>query len=142
MRFKNYIAILLVFIVSLIGCERERNYGFENIDCTECYQKKPEWGPISITVTINDENPYVPLVVYIGDIEDNNVDWVDTAYTTDFWIDVKPDRYHSLSAKYKVGDKTVFAVDGDELKLKYTTSDCDEPCYYYKGGYFDVRLLN
>lgn len=133
------IFITLILLV-LVSCERQEPFDLSEIDCSECYQDKPEWGPLNITVTINSQNPYVPLKVYIGNFEEGNLDWTDTAYSNDFWVDVKPDQYYSVTAEYKDGDKTIFAVDGDKLKVKHTSDKCDEPCYYFQGGYIDVRL--
>ena len=144
MKTKTKILFLLTLQLLIFnsGCERQEPVNVSEIECSECYQDKPEWGPLNITVTINSQNPYVPLKVYIGNFEEGNLDWIDTAYSSDFWVDVKPDQYYSVIAEYKDGDKTIFAVDGDEHKLKYTPDKCDEPCYYYKGGYIDVRLRN
>jgi hypothetical protein len=126
----------------LYNCQRTEPVDLGEFDCSECYQEKPEWAPLNIKVTINDQNPYVPLVVYIGNIEDGLIDWVDTAFVTDYFVDVHPDRYYSVSAEYRDGEKTIFAVDGDKLTSNHNTNDCDAPCYYFKGGYIDVRLRN
>lgn len=100
------------------------------------------WVRLNVRVTINSENPYVPLQIYVGNIEGNQVDWVDTTEKKDYWVDVKPDRYYSVRAKYKSGTKTIYAVDGDKVNLNYTTSDCSQNCYYQTGGYIDVQLKN
>ena len=132
-------SLLLLLIISTIACERYEPVS-AGVDCTQCFQQRPEWLQLNAKVTINAENPYVPLVIYIGDYDNGQIDWIDTTYNEDYWVDVKPDRYYSVVAKYKDGSKTIFAVDGDEVKLKRTRSDCDQECYYQKGGYIDVRL--
>jgi hypothetical protein len=91
-------------------------------------------------MTINEENPFVPLVVYIGDFDDNNIEYIDTSYWTEYWVDVPVDKEYSIVAKYKKGDEIISVVDASKLKVKYTSSDCLEPCYYFSGGYMDVRL--
>lgn len=131
--------LLLFFLIIPSGCEREESW--ESFDCATCYQDKPEMGPLQITVTINGQNSSVPLVVFRGDIEDNNVERIDTAYNTDFTIDVPVEKYYSVKAEYRDGNNTIFAVDGDKLKLKTNSTDCDEQCYYFRGGYIDVRLM-
>jgi len=129
-----------IVILLLIACERKETTDLGEFDCSECYQDKPEWGSLIVYVTLNDENPSVPLVVYIGDMEEGNIDWYDTATSKEYYVPVKPDDYYSVVAKYKRGDQTVLAVDGDKFKLKYSENQCDAPCYYFKGGYIDVRL--
>ena len=122
------------------SCERLENVSVEGFSCSNCFQDKPEWVRLNVTLTVNGENPYVPLTIYIGDFEDNNIDWVDTAYSTSYWVEVRPDRYYSVKAEYKDGSKRVFAIDGDKVKLRQNTTNCDVPCYYQVGGYVDVRL--
>lgn len=136
-------SLFFLLVVIFISCACERYEPLSTgVDCTECYQQRPEWVQLNAKVSINAENQYVPLVVYIGNIEDNVVDWVDTTYHEDYWLDVKPDRYYSVKAKYKDGSTVIYAIDGDEIKLKRTSSDCDEECYYQKGGFIDVSLRN
>ena len=132
--------VLIFFLVFLAGCER--NEPLESFDCATCYQDKPDWGPLQIMVTINNDNPYVPLVIYRGDIESNDIEYMDIAYSSEYTVDVPPDKYYSVTAEYKDGSKTIFAVDGDKLKMKKNIKDCDKECYYFKGGYIDVRLRN
>lgn len=137
-------SILFIFQVLIVApaCERDVPTKLGTVDCAECYQPKPDWGRLNATLTINAENSFVPLVVYIGNIEDNNIEWIDTSYSTNYWVEVPVDKYYSISAEYKSGDKTIFAVDGDDFKVKYTDSDCDLPCYYFTGGYYDLQLRN
>ena len=131
---------LLPLVMLPASCERMDDIIVEGFNCADCYQAKPTWVRLSVFVTINSENPYVPLTVYIGDFEDNVIDWIDTSYNNSFYLDVKPDRYYSVKAEYKDGSKTVFAIDGDKVKLKENTTDCDAACYYQTGGYIDLRL--
>jgi len=140
-RLVHILLIIQILIIS-IGCERDVPARLGTIDCYDCHQARPDSGKLIVTLTINNENPFVPLVIYIGNIEDNNIEWIDTSFSTDYWVRVPVNNYYSITAEYKSGDKTIFAVDGDDFKLKYTENNCDYPCYYYYGGYFDVQLKN
>ena len=135
------IYITLILLV-LISCERQEPVDLNTFDCSTCYQDKPELGRLTVSLTINGQNPFVPLVIYRGDFENNDIEHTDTSWSADYWVEVPVDKYYSVTAKYKDGDKTIFAVDGDKLKLKHTSDKCDEPCYYFCGGYIDVRLRN
>lgn len=135
-------AVILILVLGMLlihGCERDVPR-LTGINCAECYQDKPEWGPLNVRLTINDENPFVPMVIYEGYIEDEVVEWVDTSWEADYWVDVPVNKYYSVSAKYLQDGDTIYVIDGDRLKLKHTTEECDEPCYYFKGGYFDLQL--
>jgi hypothetical protein len=136
----NIYTIVGMVILLFLSCERFEPVNIGGVDCYECYNPKPEWVILNIKVTINDQNQKVPLIIYKGNVEDGNVDWYDTTGKSDFWVEVKPDQYYSVKAEYKDGNKTIFAIDGDKIKLKYSEDSCDEPCYYSTGGYIDVQL--
>lgn len=122
------------------SCERDEPVNAGDVDCYECYNPRPEWMKLNVKVTINDQNPEVPLTIYIGNVEDGNIDWVDTTNTNSYWVGVHPDQYYSVKAEYKDGSNTIFAIDGDKIQLKYSEDSCEEPCYYAVGGYIDVQL--
>lgn len=138
--------IFLLLIIQLLlismGCEREVPGKLVAIDCGDCDEVRPEEGKLLVTLTINDENPFVPLVIYRGNIEDNLIEYVDTSYSPDYWVRVPVNNYYSISAEYKSGNRTIYVVDGDDFKIKYTESACNYPCYYYYGGYYDNQLRN
>lgn len=139
MKFKIYYIGILIALISL-SCERYEPVNVGEIDCYDCFSPRPEWVQLNVKTTINDQNKRVPLTIYIGNIEDGNIDWVDTTAKEDYWVEVRPGQYYSVSAEYKDGSKTIFAIDGDKINLKYTESTCDKPCYYSVGGYIDVQL--
>jgi hypothetical protein len=131
---------MLLFMIFIAGCDGDQS--IESFDCSTCYQDKPEWGPLQIKVTINSENTIVYLTIYRGDIENNEIEFEGQTVYPDYTVDVPVDKYYSVKAEYKVGDKTIYAVDGDKLKVKKNSTSCDQECYYFKGGYIDVRLRN
>ncbi len=137
-----HLLLLIPFFIFMNNCERDVPSKLEAVDCYDCFQVRPDSGKLIVTVTINNENPFVPLVIYKGNIEDNNIEFVDTSYTDEYWVRVPVNNYYSIAAEYKSGDKTIFAVDGDDFKIKHTETDCNNPCYYYYGGYYDIQLRN
>lgn len=138
---KTYIAYTFVFILSLwvlASCERKLEI-FE-FDCKDCFQDKPENGPLKIWFTLNEENPFVPYTIFIGAFEDGKVEYADTAFNTTEYIDVPVNEYYSVKAEYTKKEQCIDVVDGDRLNLKKNNNRCDKKCYYYKGGKIDVRL--
>jgi hypothetical protein len=131
----------ITVFLSLTFCERQEPSD-GSFDCSKCYQDEPAMGPLTIYITINSENQRVPLVIYRGDIESNVIEYVDTSFQSEYWVDVPVDEYYSVKAEYKDGEKTIYAVDGDKLKLKKNATSCDQECFYFDGGYLDVRLRN
>ncbi len=140
MRFiHKYFMHLLIsgLILGAISCE-----GINNIivDCDECEDYELDSANLIIYVTTNAENPVVPIVLYRGDVEEGNVDFVDTAYESTHKIYSAMDQFYSVTAEYKVGGKTVIAVDGDKMKIRNEDEACGSPCWIVSGGYFKVEL--
>ena len=81
-------SIFFCLAIFMLSCEKPNPVNCEDYDFSDCYLDEPEWDFIYLKVTINDQNPYVPIVIYKGNFEDNNIEWVDTAYSSDYSIDV------------------------------------------------------
>ncbi len=121
--------ILLLLIISAVkfsSCETE-DLNFY-IDCDYCLDAIPEWDTLRVSVTINDENPFVPLEFYIGDYDGGIVDWIDTARSEEFWLVSEVDVNYSVKATYHMGDKIIVAVDSDKIKGVDGEGDCYAPC--------------
>ncbi len=133
-------AIILIIIVSfkLSSCEQE-DLDFY-IDCDHCLAEAPQYDTLRVQVTINAENPYVPLEFYIGDVEDQQKDWIDTARTENFWLVSEVGTEYSVKATYQKAGKTIVAIDSDILRVVDGEGECYPPCYYIRGGTLDVRL--
>ncbi len=132
------IFLLLTLLIVSISCNEKIFTG--DVDCNDCYEIKPDSADIIVHVTINDENPVVPLIVYRGPVEDNNIEYVDTSYGDTYYLYVKVNTDYSVKAKYKSGDKTVYAVDGDKIKIKHVTDACSSDCWVIVGGEFFNEL--
>ena len=128
----------LVFLVSMGSCDKEL---FNlNINCDECDPAQPDSADLVVRITINDENPYVPLVFYKGRIEEGVVEWIDTAFSANLYLLSPVGEYYSVKASYKKDGKTIIAVDGDKLKTRLVSDVCERDCWIIKGGILDVRL--
>ena len=131
-------ALVLSVILKLTGCEQEDlNY---YIDCDYCLEEVPVWDTLWVYLTINDENPEVPLTFYIGDFESGTVDWVDTAREEIFPLVSKVDVEYTVKATYFHEGFPVIAVDADKMRVVNGEEDCYYPCFYVRGGTLDVRL--
>ena len=128
--------VLLGF--ALIGsCE---NYLGPAVDCDDCYWEKPDSADLVIYLTINEQHPEVPIVLYRGNAEDRHVDWVDTARESPLYVYSAMDQFYSVSAEYKVGGKTIKVIDGDDMKAKFVSDACDYACWIVTGGYLKSEL--
>jgi len=87
MRRLNY--TLLILVAFLCACNEKIFTG--NVNCDECYTEKPGDADLVINLTINNKYPAVPITVYKGDVEENDIVMTDTALTTPFYVFVLVD---------------------------------------------------
>lgn len=134
------ILLMLVFMVCIkfTGCEQE-DLDFY-INCYDCLEEPPDSANLIVYLTINDENPYVPLVFYRGDYENNLEDWIDTAYADTLYLYSEVGITYSVKALYKQDGESVVAIDGDKMRIVDGEGECYPPCYVVRGGTLDLRL--
>jgi hypothetical protein len=110
------------------------------VNCSECYFPKPDSAYITIKFTVNGDFKEIPFVLYRGDFEDNEIDWIDTSYaaTKDIWV--RTDQKYSVKAKYIKGDKTLYAIDEGKIKVLHVTDACHEECYVMEDKTINVEI--
>ena len=133
--------IIAYFIIVLFVFSCERKFEIFQFDCENCYREKPEYGPIIIYFSIDEENDSIQYTIYKGNFEERNVEYRDTAFYSEVQIDVPVDKYYSIEAVYLNDTDTIYVVDGDKFNVRRETEQCDEKCYYFKDGIYDVRLM-
>jgi hypothetical protein len=139
MKVKHYIKALLVFMLLTMAGSCNEYLGL-TVNCDDCWGYRPDSADLIINLTINNSHPEVPIVVYRGHIEGGQVDWVDTARQTPYYLYSAIDQYYSVTAEYKVDGKTIMAVDGDEMKTKDASSSCEFECWIVVDGELKVDL--
>jgi len=137
LKIKN-IFLILAALPLFYSCDQD-SFVFD-VNCDECFIEKPDSADLIIYLTINEDNPYVPLRFYRGEVEENVVEWVDTAYSETFYLYSPVDEYYSLEAKYLRGSDTIVVVDGDKLKTNQVSDVCDTDCWIIRGGIMNARL--
>jgi hypothetical protein len=135
---KALLAIILVLSIKMTGCEQEDLDAY--IDCDFCLEAVPDSADLIVTVTIDEENPYVPLTFYKGDYEHGVVDYRDTASTEELFLYSEVGTDYAVMATYQQDGETIFVVDGDRMRVVNGEGDCYPPCYYIRGGTLDLRL--
>lgn len=134
-----FFMVLLPIMANLIfSCDEKFN--FLEVNCSDCYRIKPDSSELIIQLTINNENPEVPITIYRDRIEAGRIRIRDTVSEKTVYIEVPLNHYYSVKAEYKVGNDSVFAVDGDRIKTHRVTDQCDTICWIIKGGRYDLRL--
>ena len=133
------LALGLLLLLKITSCEPEN---WQNTDCSDCWNYKPDSADLIVNVTINSENDSVPLTFYKGKVEDGVIDWLDTATTTPLYLYSKVGQLYSVMATYKSGNETIIAIDSDKIRTTIGNEDCGSPCYIVKGGELDLKLMN
>lgn len=132
----KYFLFLLLTLVALYSC-RDNATDCENFDCMT---QEPYEHEMKIKVTINSENPQVPIWVYEGKFNDtSHLVYLDTLKESTTTVFFPLNKYYYTKALYKKGGKTIYAIDGVFFK-KYSRSVCDSTCWYIKNESMDVRL--
>lgn len=131
------IGIILLGIALAFACEE---YLSLTVDCSECYSDKPDSSDLTIHLTINENHPEVPIVLYRGNVETGQEDWIDTARETPYYLYSAVDQFYSVTAEYKVDGKTIIAIDGSELKPKHVSDACDYECWVVTEGILSAEL--
>jgi hypothetical protein len=140
-RFSMFLFALMD--LALQGCDQKVFTGM--VECSDCYRDKPGEYLLYVYLTFNDSITEVPLVLFRGDIENHDTVYADTARAEDdypylFDIDVKVDREYSMSAEYRFTGRTLYAVDGTELKARLVTETCDQDCWVIDDNALDLEI--
>lgn len=128
---------LILLAGQFLGCETEDWQG--SVDCNECFSYHPDSADLIVYVSIRLEQDSVPLTFYRGDYM-GEVDWRDTATTSEFYLRAAVDESYTIKAEYRSGQTSIIAFDSDKMTLSYHGNECGYTCYIIKGGIFDVRL--
>jgi hypothetical protein len=132
-----FIAVLFL----ILSCNDNSN---NSVDCStynysDCTTREPIDGRLYINLSINSENPAVPITIYRGKLEDNNIITKNTVTTNKYDTLLPIDNYYTVTAKYKKGSATIIAVDGGKIS-KSKTKTCDSICWSVKTASIDVKL--
>jgi len=138
-RFKSKWPVFACCLLFSVSCNSDEDCDPAPYDCIEY---KPEEGNLIIEVTLDNLNSAVPVVIYHGDIEDEQVVLVDTIDTDtgESWL--ANDDY-SVTAEYRLlknsQEMTVYVVEGGNLDAT-STEYCEGDCYEEGVLTLDVTL--
>lgn len=136
---KIYIVGILFFVAVLFStCEEDLL--LLNVDCEECFYPKPDSADLIVHLSFDAGVSEIPLVFYKGKADKKNVEYVDTAYSSPYYLYVETDKLYSVEAKYELGDRTVIAIDGTEIKNRKVSDVCSETCFVIRNRDLYVEL--
>jgi hypothetical protein len=125
-----------------MGCQKMS----QNITVEDCSQYNYEGCDpfyteafVILELTFDDENPYVPIEIYEGDLEDNKLVFADTSYKNLDSISMEFNIDYTVKATYKKDGKTIYAIDQDKA-IRWDQNVCDSVCWHYIDAEVDLRL--
>jgi len=136
--YKSWLKILkwsiyFFILIAISTCDIDKMF-------PPCEPEEPLEAQLYIYLSINKENNRIPITIFEGKIEDSVIVWEDFSEEEEFWVYLPLNKYYSAMAEYKVGDKTIIAVDGDDMVTKKFDDGVD-PCWEIHGGYLNCELF-
>ena len=138
---KGIIGIVMLCVVATISFFSCNKYASEDcIPSDDCYPYEIDSGYVTLNVTYKEGGAGVPVTLYNGYVEDNDIVWHDTIHqeSVSFWLPTK--KRYAAEAYYVVGGPTTVALDGKKLKEE-SYDDCGETCYEINEIFLDLKKL-
>jgi hypothetical protein len=133
--------IFLYGIIAYLFFSCQEKWITSDVNCNECYATKPDSADLVVYLTFEGKFTSVPLVFYRDEVnDDNNIDYVDTAYSSPYYLYSKVNMDYVVKAEYKHNNQTIFAIEKAKLKAKRVSGECDEVCWVIEGGKMNARL--
>lgn len=137
--FSLYLIISVVLLSVALGTNCRKRYATDCEPSSSCNQIPIDSGDVTIKLTYSNGNAGVPVILYKGNIEDNEILWADTVYTNQITFYLPNRERYSAEAYYQVGNQKIIALDGKKLKQN-STNDCGAKCYTESSISLDVEL--
>ncbi|MEA1873680.1 MAG: hypothetical protein U9N51_04515 [Bacteroidota bacterium] len=135
----SLLSISALLFLLLTRCETE-SIDYENIDCNECYEEKPQYSYLKIIFS-EDICDTVNITVFRGYVNESMIEWQGWATNSPFYFDYIPvNNFYSVKATYSKDAASIGVVDAEKLETHLIKGVCDNNCYIITGGEYDVEL--
>lgn len=135
----RHLALIGLLLSGLcLGCLNNSDNCIPSGNCTTL---PPTTATLTLNITVNVENPRVPVAVYFGDASDSLLYFVDTLSTAVQAYTVDIDTRYSAVAQYRRGALTILAIDGDRTRLT-SSDDCGDTCYDVDDASMNLKLAD
>ncbi|MEI6765249.1 MAG: hypothetical protein WCM76_06370 [Bacteroidota bacterium] len=132
--------IIFALCVVCCGCKSSvSEQDCQSYDYTDCETTEPVAANLNIRLTINAENPWVPVSIYRGRVEDSVLVKYDSIKEEKYSVLMETGSYYSVVARYISGDKIIYAIGGDKVS-KSSQTTCDSICWTVTEGNVNVEL--
>lgn len=93
-----------------------------------------------VDVKLNYKGIGIPLILYKGYVEDNEIISMDTAYSDIYYYYLPLGNRYAVQAYYYEANQTIIALDGDKLKQD-SYYNCGDQCYNEAEITLDVKKI-
>jgi hypothetical protein len=131
------LAIMILALTPQSGCDE---ISYLAVNCSECYIDNPTHYEIRVSVDANKSQEAIPVTVYDGPFENNNVILRDTTTSNDIWFWLETEKNYTIVAEYVKDGRKYSVVSGAKLKTRRDFETCSEPCYYVVGTRVNLKL--
>jgi hypothetical protein len=123
-----FILFSLFVLVVIFSTQCRKRYATDCEPSTFCNQEPIDSGEVHIDISYIEGGAGIPVILYKGNIEDNEILWADTVFTNRVTFYLPNKTRYAAEAYYQVGSQLYITLDGKKLKQK-TTNDCGATCY-------------
>jgi hypothetical protein len=127
--------VSLFFLVIFFSCEDQ---GFI-VQCSDCTVEEPVTA--ELYAELDPDYFYGCLVqIWEGNLEDSILVNSYPTYSRVFTQEVVLNKKYTVTATYYISGDTYIAVDSATPRVKYSETQCNDPCYYLYDKNLELRL--
>lgn len=132
---KKYIkAALFVLFAACFSCEEKGWF----IKCNDCTPDEP--ADAILNIKLNSTGTAVRVNIFEGNLEDSIFYLTEVVTWPEFSYYVPLNKKYTVTATYYFDGKKYVAVDSATPRVRYTNSQCDDPCYYIYDNDVNLRI--
>ncbi len=141
---KHFYIIVFLVLAAFIACDKlvddNINAVTDDSDNCDCFlAEEPEMYDVTIKVSINDQNTEVPVTVFYGNVERNNIAATFTAQQQSNSIFLKLNHDYTYMAKYLKGSDTIYVPV--KARLSSSSYVCHEDtCWTINNNVINLKL--
>ena len=126
---KKITILIGIATLALMSCDED----VSDEDCStysylDCNTLEPDEADLILRFTISNNMSSIPFEIIEGTIESGTTIIYDTAKTSEIIYIMPLNQYYTVKATYKNEVKTIFALDGVNMKAR-STQKCDSVCW-------------
>ncbi len=139
--FKIWILLgAFLTLMTFSQCNKPNGDGdCETYNYSDCNTLEPFTADMTMSFSYRNSSNYIAFEIYDGTVDKGQVIVYDTAWGSSVTYTMPIPAYYSVSAKYLIDGKTIYTIDGAEMKKK-KKSVCDSTCWIAENISLDLMV--